>query len=396
MSAKKETPKTSKGSTLVVALAVAYAVGLVMYPEFHTWVAFSLTVATGNWDPCFGANPYVASLFLHVHEKRLGLDPAPVAPSGVTELRKEDYSWERLRAASHGFTEPVIVRGLFSDAPAVRKWPQPGGLDSLAEFQVSVVQNSTRGKDHWINCGGHPGVDTVMERFGSAVADVDAYDPSSSAVSKTLVVPPASRSDRAPDPKLDLALGKLVDADLDLPRIGGSWYKGIANSALLQLWVGAGDDAATQGTGLHCDICNNFIVQLEGKKLWEFIHPRHSVLLRPTMRRGKTAISGADVSAKTEVLPYIERMEATLEPGDFMYNPDWYWHTVRNSPGRAMAVVARECNATNFFRANPVFSSLIVANHVSAGVFGSDAYALKRLKASIMGESLMVPTTATE
>jgi hypothetical protein len=41
------------------------------------------------------------------------------------------------------------------------------------------------------------------------------------------------------------------------------------------------------------------------------------------MKRGKTAISGADISAKTEVLPYLPRLHATLEPGDFMYNPDW-------------------------------------------------------------------------
>lgn len=68
--------------------------------------------------------------------------------------------------------------------------------------------------------------------------------------------------------------GKLVDADLDLPRIGGSWRKGIANSALLQLWVGAGDEQATQGTGLHCDICNNFIIQLQGQKIWELYHPK--------------------------------------------------------------------------------------------------------------------------
>ena len=104
----------------------------------------------------------------------------------------------------------------------------------------------------------------------------------------------------------------MVDRDLDLPRIGGSWHKGIKNSALLQIWVGAGDAAETQGTGLHCDICNNFIVQLEGSKEWVFVHPRHSALMRPTMRRGKTAISGSDFSTRSEVLPFIERYEATI------------------------------------------------------------------------------------
>jgi hypothetical protein len=221
---------------------------------------------------------------------------------------------------------------------------------------------------------------------------VVAYDPNASAVAKTLVIPPASRSDRAPDTALDAALAKLVSADLDLPRIGGSWHKGIANSALLQLWIGAGDAGGTQGTGLHCDICNNFIVQLAGSKYWEFMHPKYSALLRPTMRRGKTAISGTDWTAKENIKPFIERFTATIEAGDFMYNPDWYWHTVENKPGFAMAVVARECNVTNFFAANPVFSGLILTNHVAAGVFGGDGYAYQRLKASIFGKSLQVPT----
>ena len=128
---------------------------------------------------------------------------------------------------------------------------------------------------------------------------------------------------------------------------------------------------------------DNVIVQLAGSKIWEFIHPKYSALLRPTMRRGKTAISGSDFTTKSEVLPYIPRMEAVLQKGDFMYNPDWYWHTVRNAPGFAMAVVARECNVTNFFQGNPVFSSLILTNHVAAGVFGGDSYARTRLLAAL-------------
>ena len=159
-----------------------------------------------------------------------------------------------------------------------------------------------------------------MQPFGSAFTEIEKYNPNSSTVAKTIVVPPASRSAKIRNPALDEALAVLVDDELDLPRLGGSWYKGIANSALLQLWVGAGDEGKTQGTGLHCDMCNNFIVQLAGAKKWTFISPKHSSLMRPTMRRGKTAISGSDFTTKSEVLPYIPRLEATVYPGDFMYD----------------------------------------------------------------------------
>mmetsp|Transcript_10911 Transcript_10911/g.14189 ORF Transcript_10911/g.14189 Transcript_10911/m.14189 type:complete len:383 (-) Transcript_10911:251-1399(-) len=380
----------SKISVVALFLAITYGVGMMLFPEYHAWTMFSLAVVTGNWDPCFFNNKYISSLFMKVHDLRLGPNPKPIEPTQVRELAKEDYSYENLRIASDNWMEPVIVRGLYADSPAVTDWKKPGGLEPLSDFDVSVVQNSTRGKDHWINCGGHPGVDSIMQRFGDALDEVNAYDPLSKYVSKTLVIPPASRSDRVPDPYLDAAIGKMVNDSLDLSKMGGSWTKGISNSALLQLWIGAGDEGATQGTGLHCDICNNFIVQLAGSKYWEFMHPKYSPLLRPTMKRGKTAISGSDITTKTEVLPYIPRMVATINEGDFMYNPDWYWHTVRNAPGYAMAIVARECNTTNFFKANPVFSGLIVANHISAGVFGGDNYAYNRMKAALFGKSLMV------
>ena len=85
--------------------------------------------------------------------------------SAVRELAKEDYSWEALRKASDNWLEPVIVRGMFADTAAVKTWPTSAsgaeeseelsnGLASLSKFDVSVVQNSTVGKDHWINCGG--------------------------------------------------------------------------------------------------------------------------------------------------------------------------------------------------------------------------------------------------
>jgi len=75
------------------------------------------------------------------------------------------------------------------------------------------------------------------------------------------------------------------------------------------------------GTGWHCDICNSFKVQVEGSKKWTFIHGKYSKLMRPTMKAGKTAAAGADISVRTEVEPYIERQETILNKGDFLFNP---------------------------------------------------------------------------
>jgi hypothetical protein len=79
---------------------------------------------------------------MEVYDKRMPLGPdgqkVPVASTPVAELAKADYSWDALRVASANWQEPVIVRGLFSDTRAVHLWPQPGGLASLANFEVSL------------------------------------------------------------------------------------------------------------------------------------------------------------------------------------------------------------------------------------------------------------------
>lgn len=48
------------------AVAAAWGVTTVVYPEFNAWAAFSLAVVTGNWDPCFYSNRFISSLFTKV------------------------------------------------------------------------------------------------------------------------------------------------------------------------------------------------------------------------------------------------------------------------------------------------------------------------------------------
>jgi len=348
-------------------------------------------VVTGTWDPCFFRNPRTAALVVRASEATLPKEVQEATP--VTELAAANYSFEALGEASENWREPVVVRGLFDvgNSAAV--------FDALRGFDVSVVQNSSLGKDHDFNCGNVPEgrVDSKMENFGAAFDEIVA-----GTSSKTIVVPPASRSDRRNDPALDAALVKAVDDIINLPALGGPWReKGTAYSTMTQLFIGRGatrgalsEDKAGLGTGYHADVCNNFFVQLAGEKNWTFMPPNASLHMKPTMRRGKTAIAGADLSVKT-IETRIPRRTVVLRPGDLLYNPDWYWHRIINHPGFAAGVVARECRlVTRSLPANPVFTSLIAVNHVIAGLFHGDAYARKRLLAALgLGKSTMVHGT---
>jgi len=39
----------------------------------------------------------------------------------VTEIQLQDYSYENLEIASKGWTQPVLVRGLFANTGAIKK-----------------------------------------------------------------------------------------------------------------------------------------------------------------------------------------------------------------------------------------------------------------------------------
>jgi hypothetical protein len=46
----------------------------------------------------------------------------------------------------------------------------------------------------------------------------------------------------------------------------------------------------------------------------------------------------------------IPRYETVLEPGDFLFNPSWYWHAVKNKTDYTIAVANRylSANALSF------------------------------------------------
>ena len=139
------------------------------------------------------------------------------------------------------------------------------------------------------------------------------------------------------------------------------------------------------GTAWHMDICNSAKIHLTGSKKWTMISGKYSSLMRPSMKPGKSAIQGADFTVRHEVEPFIPRIELTLQPGDYMYIPDFYWHKVHNGPGFAMAINARECKLGRYFNANPLVTTTILINHLKAAIFQGDGYAWERIKRAFLG-----------
>ena len=119
-------------------------------------------------------------------------------------------------------------------------------------------------------------------------------------------------------------------------------------------------------TGYHCASGGNFFLQVYGRKRWTFVNPRHTPFMYPAVRKDFLfSVSGIDCRMSGEELiqagfplyNFIPKYEVVLEPGDVLYSPQWWWHTVDNL-AESIGVAMRFRTAT--FASNPVFSGLTV------------------------------------
>lgn len=117
-------------------------------------------------------------------------------------------------------------------------------------------------------------------------------------------------------------------------------------------------------TAYHCASGGNFFLQVYGRKRWTFVNPRHTPFMYPAVRKDFVfSVSGVDCQMPAEELVkagfplynMVPKYEVVLEPGDVLYSPQWWWHTVDNL-GESIGVAMRFRTAT--FASNPVFSML--------------------------------------
>ena len=87
-------------------------------------------------------------------------------------------------------------------------------------------------------------------------------------------------------------------------------------------------------TSLHCAGEHNLFTQVHGKKHWYFIEPKADPWLNPPVSRTPYFYSMFDPEcpdyASYPGMAATQIWECTLEPGDVLFNPPFWWHQVRN------------------------------------------------------------------
>jgi hypothetical protein len=104
-----------------------------------------------------------------------------------------------------------------------------------------------------------------------------------------------------------------------------------------------------QGTGspFHHAAVYNMFYQIDGQKQWWFVDPYDTYLAYPLAALGKAASFSMCLwpneynKAAFPLFQYCPVYTTILNPGDVLFNPPWWWHSIKNVSETTVAVASR-------------------------------------------------------
>jgi len=243
-----------------------------------------------------------------------------------TDLSHGEFAeWYRHR-------RPVILRGLAADWPAQSSWTDLAHLRTLLPRDVLVLRS--------------PDGRTFLKR------DCESFDGPFAAVADLLFGgTPARPQDRlyarAP---LEGALSEEIRLDALEELVGGAPGTHQFNNAKCGVWLGS----AGCVTPLHFDLCHGFLAGVRGAKHFTYFSPDDFRALNPrpeqadlshalTMdleaarqlsrkidawRHRASAAQPGPAEAEERRMVEALAWHASVEPGDVLYSPPYWWHHV--------------------------------------------------------------------
>lgn len=277
----------------------------------------------------------------------------PGSNTPIPEMQAEDFSYELLEKMTKGFSQPVVIRGLFAKSDAVRKWTpefftEKYGNDTLVilgegrtEEQYNIVKEIATTATRSNSDSGY-GYQKVMQPYKMKLGNALRQMKDGAKLYLSNVDTIFRRNN------------DLLD-DLNFTTIVKPWAYENYTPYAAQMFLGYGvsDTKETTGTIMHSAANANIFVQAQGAKDWKFVHPRYTIFLGPKLGKMTPAatVGHPPINVPTQWV--------TLNTGDGMLNPPWYWHEIRNREGFNVGVATRENHPVWILRNNWIFSSLL-------------------------------------
>ena len=238
------------------------------------------------------------------------LFPQEIGPSLIPTLHINELTKSKFQALTHKFRTPLVVRGFLKDSPAVKKWNLDYFKSRYGKVTLPTVMKADYRKiKNYIRSQANFKYMTLANFINSMERGEKSYVNN---VSRIFGLHP-----------------ELLD-DLDLGKIHQYTGKDVKNSSgVTHMFMGGKGTASS----LHSSYTGNFFYNVKGRKKWYLIEPKYSRYLLPALSKtGLFAVSEIDIfnTKKGSPVLRIPRYEFTLQEGDLLFNPPWWWHAVRN------------------------------------------------------------------
>lgn len=252
-------------------------------------------------------------------------------PEQTRELPLPEYDWKN--GSPDEFYQryiktpmPVVLRGYALQTDAAAKWNFDYIIDKCGDVDVTLT-----------------GAESDWTGPLKSVRDPAIYCANADAPFKAF-----------PDLVEELSIPKLQ------PYIN-------RNYTFSQFFVGQ----KSTGSGYHCAGIWNFFYMIDGQKKWSFVDPELTWMMYPSIHIGVLAFSSLVFfpdRSDSSVYPlyrYCPRYSVTLNPGDVLLNPPWWWHCIDNLTPKSVAVATRWDAVRSdvaFYEINRILSLVAVFN----------------------------------
>jgi len=248
----------------------------------------------------------------------------------LVEIHHTEATFEKLNELSKQFTFPVVIRGLLENSTAISQWSE---TDFWMKYEKEEVLCGTL-FDLIDDC-------TIGKFFNELNAGRPFYISGASVI-----------FDHHPE------LHDMIDNEQIRSLEPG-------NRKSTQVFMGVPD----MGSDIHAALGVNIFRMIVGQKKWWFIPPSQTPYIKPSINsegfsaHTKTLV-GKGGQQMSPWMKKVERYTTTLNPGDVLVNPPWFWHGIINlgdkenndlvigSPTRYGAKLASAAG----FKTNPVLT----------------------------------------
>lgn len=238
----------------------------------------------------------------------------------VRELSAANYSASSFLEVSEHRTKPIVVRGLFHNSAANRLWT----AEYLNEFASHVNIQA--------NLGGtkcqRAQIDAVQGRY---IMNQSCLTQTTFGEFTTKLL--HNQTAYAKQVSVLFAAKPDLRDELELERLTPQIYP-VDHKDIPTVFIGHGSEFPLQ-TSFHSAIAANYFIQVQGHKVWKLLHPRYTPYFQPYFYDSVPGMGSRVSCFDKRSYEWFNRAglpiaEVTLEPGDFLYVPPWWWHEIEH------------------------------------------------------------------